>query len=76
MPKPGLTDLFQRTEASAPAPTAPAPTPAGVKDRIVSVGVGFRLTELAELDRIAGERGVKRNALITGIVRAWLAEHA
>lgn len=64
MPKPGL-DLFAKTE---PAPDAPRPA-APASDRIVSIGVGLRLSEIAMLDAEAARRGITRNALIRGILR-------
>jgi len=69
MPKPGL-DLFAKTEPPAPdAPRPAAPPPSAASDRIVSIGVGLRLSEIAALDAEAARRGISRNALIRGILR-------
>ena len=43
--------------------------------RILSVGVGLREKEIQDLDRIASDLGVSRNALMAWALRRFLREH-
>jgi hypothetical protein len=66
-----VSGLFDQTEPTATEPEQPQ-VPAAPADRIVSVGVGLRLSEIALLDQAAAARGIARNALLREIVRKAL----
>lgn len=76
-----LDDIFKRTEQTdRPAPAAPAPS-APPRDaapglgRTISVGVGLKEGEVAELDRIVEDLGITRNALMRYAIRNFLKQY-
>lgn len=76
-------NVFTKTEPDdQPEPTPAATSTAGPtaarppSDRIVPVGVGLKLSELAALDAAAADRGISRNKLMGEILRDWLTARA
>lgn len=79
--RPSLNTIFQateppveNTESERAAPSQPASS-SSEKDRIVPVGVGLRLSELAQVEAIAAEHGLKRNAILRKAVLVFLEEY-
>lgn len=76
--QPDLSGLFRPTEpfpeAADLAPGQGQP-PAEDVDRTLPVGVGIKQSELRELDRIARELGIARNALMRWALRDFLARY-
>ncbi len=80
--QPDLSGLFRPTETQPPPAEAPEPGPAERSapaapelDRTLPVGVGLKQSELRDLDAIAGELGVARNALLRWAVAYFLREY-
>jgi hypothetical protein len=61
------------TQATEPQPGAPAAPPA--RDRVTPTGIGLRESQVAELDRIAAENGLARNAVLVIAVRRFLDDY-
>jgi hypothetical protein len=57
------------TAATEPQPGAP------VRDRVTPTGIGLRESQVAELDRIAAENGLARNAVLIIAVRRFLDDY-
>ena len=77
--QPDLSGLFRPTETQPPA-EAPGPGQAersAPRDpgRTLPVGVGLKESELRELDAIAAELGIARNALMRWAMRDFLARY-
>ena len=68
--RPGLDDLFKKTAAPE---SGEVEVPA--EGRTISVGVGLKESEVAMLDRIAGDLGVARNALMRYGLRYFLTAY-
>jgi hypothetical protein len=74
--QPDLSALFRPTEApdrDQAERSAPASTPE--RDRTLPIGVGLKQSELAQLDAIAAELGIARNALMRWAVSYFLREY-
>lgn len=79
-----LDDIFRKTEperpaaappaaALSPAPTSGAATP---RNRTISIGVGLKESEVAELDRIVDDLDITRNALMRYAIRYFLMQYS
>jgi hypothetical protein len=76
-PKSDLSSIFKSTERKprAGAPGQHTPETARVATgRTVSVGVGLKESEVAELNQVAAELGIARNELMGYALRRFLAE--
>lgn len=81
-----LDDIFKKTEPAARPATPPTPSTGGESvgtdktvpksGRTISVGVGLKEGEVAELDRIVEELGITRNALMRYAIRHFLTQYA
>jgi hypothetical protein len=77
-----LDDIFRKTEPAArpPAPAAQSAPSTGEAvpktGRTISVGVGLKEGEVAELDRIVEELEITRNALMRYAIRYFLTQYA
>jgi len=74
--QPDLSGIFRSTEApdrDQAERSAPASTPE--RDRTLPIGVGLKQSELAQLDAIAAELGIARNALMRWAVAYFLREY-
>lgn len=72
--KQDLSELFRKTESDANLP-ADIDLEALNEGNIRSLGVGLREGEIKLVDKIAGELGVYRNALLRFAVRWFLLEY-
>lgn len=72
--QPDLSALFRPTEAPQPPAEAEA-SPELASDRTLPIGVGLKQSELRDLDRIAGDLGIARNALMRWGLLFFLREY-
>ena len=68
----GLASVWGGKPAAAPPAADPQPAADPVKAR----GIGLRLSEWADLDKIAAELGIKPHALAAHALRDWLKRYA
>jgi hypothetical protein len=71
-----LSSIFKRTEpkSAAKIPARESAAAPAVPGRTVSIGVGLKESEVAELDRLAGQLGIARNELMGFALRRFMGE--
>ena len=75
MAKQQLDDIFKKTEGkSTTKPEKSAEVPTG--GRTISVGVGLKEAEVAELDKIVEKLDITRNALMRYAIRYFLNQYS
>lgn len=72
---PDLSGYFQPTERQAEGQPSERQAPAPDVDRTLPVGVGLKQSEVRELDAIAAELGIARNALMRYGLAYFLREY-
>lgn len=75
-----LDDIFRKTEPGRAPTPAPSAAPSGEAvpktGRTISVGVGLKEGEVAELDRIVEDLDITRNALMRYAIRYFLTQYS